>query len=50
MAWKLAQCRWHDKLQLDAYLKEGWEPFAVTERDRGQAARRRAIDCTGSVP
>jgi hypothetical protein len=33
MAWKLAQCRWHDMLQLDDYLKEGWEPFGVTETD-----------------
>ncbi len=31
MAWKLAQCAWRDRSQLDAYLGESWEPFAVTD-------------------
>jgi hypothetical protein len=33
MAWKLDQCNWCDRAQLDAYLRESWEPFAVTETD-----------------
>jgi hypothetical protein len=33
MAWKLAQCRWRDKLRLNDYLAESWEPFAATETD-----------------
>ena len=33
MAWKLAQCAWREKAQLEAYLREGWEPFAVSETD-----------------
>jgi hypothetical protein len=32
MAWKLAQCRWRDRSQLDGYLKNSWEPFAATGR------------------
>ena len=31
MAWKLVQCAWRDRAQLDAYLAESWEPFAVTD-------------------
>lgn len=30
MAWRFAQC-WGKKARLEAYLKEGWDPFAVTE-------------------
>lgn len=30
MAWKLIQCAWRDRKQLDDYLRESWEPFAVT--------------------
>ena len=31
MAWKIVQCAWRDRAQLDAYLRESWEPFAVTD-------------------
>jgi hypothetical protein len=31
LAWKLAQCVWRDQAQLDAYLRDSWEPFAVTD-------------------
>ena len=31
MAWKLVQCAWRDQAQLDAYLRDSWEPFAVTD-------------------
>jgi hypothetical protein len=33
MAWRLTQCRWRDRRQLDALLADGWEPFAVSETD-----------------
>lgn len=33
MAWQLMQCNWDEKVGLEAYLKEGWEPFAVTETE-----------------
>ena len=33
MALELAQCGWRDKLRLNDYLAESWEPFAVTEPD-----------------
>jgi hypothetical protein len=33
MAWRLAQCTWDDRAGLDTYLREGWEPFAVTESE-----------------
>ena len=49
MAWKLTQCPWREKARLDAYLKDDWEPFAVTETDafptiwlRRSAARKDA--------
>jgi hypothetical protein len=31
VAWKLVQCAWRDQEQLDAYLRESWEPFTVTD-------------------
>jgi hypothetical protein len=35
MAWKLTRCAWTDKVQLNALLSDGWEPFAVTaDHDR----------------
>jgi hypothetical protein len=33
LAWKLIQCAWRDREQLDDYLRESWEPFAVTGFD-----------------
>ena len=33
MAWQLTQCLWRDRQQLDAYLRDSWEPFAVSETD-----------------
>jgi hypothetical protein len=33
MAWQLTQCPWRDRLQLDALLRGGWEPFAVSETE-----------------
>jgi hypothetical protein len=33
MAWRLAQCPWHKREQLDALLREGGEPFAVTDAE-----------------
>ena len=33
MAWRLTQCLWSDRPQLDALLTDGWEPFAVSETD-----------------
>jgi hypothetical protein len=33
MAWRLTQCPWRDRQQLDALLADGWEPFAVSETD-----------------
>jgi hypothetical protein len=33
LAWKLVQSAWRDRAQLDAYLRESWEPFAVTDAD-----------------
>ena len=29
--WQIAQCGWDEKRQLDEYLADRWEPFAVTE-------------------
>lgn len=37
MAWRLAECSWRDKARLDALLREGWEPFAVTVAADGPA-------------
>jgi hypothetical protein len=31
--WQIAQCAWRDTRQLDEYLADHWEPFAVTETD-----------------
>jgi hypothetical protein len=31
MSWQLAQCAWTDTAELNRYLAENWEPFAVTE-------------------
>jgi hypothetical protein len=31
MAWRLTQCRWRDRQQLDELLADDWEPFAVSE-------------------
>ena len=31
MSWQLAQCVWTDTAELNRYLDESWEPFAVTE-------------------
>jgi hypothetical protein len=33
MAWRLTQCVWRDRQQLDALLADDWEPFAVSETD-----------------
>ena len=33
MAWRLAQCSWHERARLDSYLRNSREPFAVTETD-----------------
>jgi hypothetical protein len=33
MAWRLTQCRWSDRQQLDALLPDGWEAFAVSETE-----------------
>ncbi len=33
MACKLVRCAWRDRAQLDAYLRESWEPFVATETD-----------------
>lgn len=33
MAWRLTQCLWRDRRQLNALLADGWEPFAVSETD-----------------
>jgi hypothetical protein len=33
MAWRLTQCRWRDRQQLDALLADDWEPFAVVGDD-----------------
>jgi hypothetical protein len=30
MAWRLARCNWHDQARLEAFLRDDWEPFAVT--------------------
>jgi hypothetical protein len=35
MAWRIPQCRWQDKATLKAFLRESWEPFAVTETADG---------------
>jgi hypothetical protein len=45
MAWKLASCAWEDNHQLNAYLADSWEPFAVTEtEDRPTVWLRRSAD------
>jgi hypothetical protein len=31
LAWKLVQWAWRDRAQLDAYLRDSWEPCAVTD-------------------
>jgi hypothetical protein len=32
--WRIARCAWTDDTrELDAYLADAWEPFAVTETD-----------------
>jgi hypothetical protein len=31
--WQLAQAAWQDKSALDGYLKDGWEPFAISQTD-----------------
>jgi hypothetical protein len=31
--WRIVQCGWQDTETLNAYLADGWEPFAVTEPD-----------------
>jgi hypothetical protein len=31
MAWRLTQCRWRDRQQLNGLLADDWEPFAVSE-------------------
>jgi len=33
MAWELVQCAWRERTRLNSYLKDGWEPFAVSESD-----------------
>ena len=33
MAWRLTQCSWRDRLQLNALLADGWEPFAISETE-----------------
>jgi len=35
MAWKLAQCVWHETARLNTYLEASWEPFAVTDGENG---------------
>jgi hypothetical protein len=30
MAWRLTQCSWGDRRRLEEFLKDDWEPFAVT--------------------
>jgi hypothetical protein len=36
MAWRLMKCWWHDQQRLEAFLRSGWEPFAVTDTGRGE--------------
>ena len=33
MAWRLTQCSWPDRQQLNALLADGWEPFATAETE-----------------
>jgi hypothetical protein len=33
MAWRIAECPWRAKDRLDAFLRDDWEPFAVTDCD-----------------
>ena len=35
MAWRLMKCWWHDQWRLDALLRNGWEPFSVTDSGAG---------------
>ena len=29
--WRIAKCTWDDTRALNAYLTDGWDPFAVTD-------------------
>jgi hypothetical protein len=29
--WRIARCMWDDTRALNDYLKDGWEPFAVSD-------------------
>jgi hypothetical protein len=35
MAWRIAECPWRARDRLDAFLRDDWEPFAVTD-DQGE--------------
>jgi hypothetical protein len=43
--WCIAKCAWLDTRAMDAFLSEGWEPFAVTQGDNGETVwLRRAVE------
>jgi hypothetical protein len=33
--WHIVQCTWQNRETLNDYLRDGWEPFAVTETEYG---------------
>jgi hypothetical protein len=44
--WRIAKCAWDDTRALNAYLDDGWDPFAVTDGNGVETVwlRRRSSD------
>jgi len=45
--WEVTFAMWHKGYEIGGYLREGWEPFAVTESDDGATVWLRRVEEDG---